>query len=76
MDFAVSADLRVKIIENKRIDENLDLARELKKAVEYEHDGYTNYCWHVWNSPQRLGNGTGRVGNQRTNRDHLNYSIM
>ena len=36
-------------------------------------DSETNCNWHVWNSPQRLGNRIRRLGNQRTNQDHPVY---
>ena len=43
MDFAVLADLRVKIKENEKRNNYLDLARELKKkALEHEDNGDTN----------------------------------
>ena len=35
-----------------------------KKAVKYEGDSDTNHHWRAWNSPKRLGKGTGRVGNR------------
>ena len=46
-----------------------------KKAVKHEGDSDTKCNWTAWNRPQRLGKGTGRVGNQKTNRDHSNYCI-
>ena len=49
MDFAVLADHRVKIEENEKRDKYLDLARELKKAVEHESNNVTNCNWNVWN---------------------------
>ena len=39
MDFAVSADRRLKTTENEKRDRYLDLARDLKKAVGHESDG-------------------------------------
>ena len=46
VDFDVPADHRVKWKENKNKDKYLDLARELKKTVEYESDSntYKNWC--------------------------------
>ena len=41
MDFAVSADHRVKLKESEETDKYLDLARELK-TMEHERDGDTN----------------------------------
>ena len=55
---------------------NLDLARELKKAMEYEGDGDTNRNRCPRNDPKRLGKRTGRVGNQRTSSDHRNYNFI
>ena len=62
--------------ENEKRDKYWDLARELKKTTEYESDGDANYISRTWNGRQRLGKGNGRVGIQRTNRDHPNYSIV
>ena len=42
VDFAVPADNRVKLKESEKKDKYQDLARELKKIVEHEGDGYTN----------------------------------
>ena len=39
-----------------------------------EHDSNYNLC--AQNDPQRLDKGVGRVGNLRTSRDHVNYSIV
>ena len=44
MDFAVPADNRIKLKENKKKDKYLDLAGELKKQ-EHESDGDTNCNW-------------------------------
>ena len=41
-------------------------ARELKKKMEYEGDGNTNCNWCAWNNPQKIGKGTGRLGNKWT----------
>ena len=50
VDFAVSADLRIKLKECEKRDKYLDLTRELKKTVEHAGDNYTNCDWCVWNS--------------------------
>ena len=42
VDFAVLAEHRVKLKESEKKDKYLALARELKKTVEHESDGYTN----------------------------------
>ena len=54
MDFVFPADHRVKIRESEKITKYLDLARELKKAVEHEVDGDTNCNWSTWTGPKRL----------------------
>ena len=48
VDFAVLADHRVKLRESEKNDKYLDFARELKKNVEHESDGYTNYNYCSW----------------------------
>ena len=40
-----------------------------RKKVEDEGDADTN-CRYACNGLQRFGNGTGRIGNPRKNRDH------
>ncbi len=51
VDFAVSADHRIKLKECEKRDKYLDLARELKKTtVEHAGDNYTNCNWCVWNN--------------------------
>ena len=47
-----------------------------KQAMEYESDSDTYCSWCTWNSPQRLGKRNRSIGNQRTNRDHLDDSIV
>ena len=76
MDFAVPADHRVKSKEIEKKDKYLILARELKKPMKHESDGdaFCNQC--VRYSYQRIATGTGGLGNKRTNRDNLNYSII
>ena len=49
VDFAVPDDHGVKLKENEKKDKYLDLARELKKTVEYERD-VTNFNWYSWYS--------------------------
>ena len=50
VDFAVSADHRLKLKECEKKDKYLDLARGLKKTMEHAGDNYTNCNWCVWNS--------------------------
>ena len=47
---AVRADHRIKLKECKNKDKYLDLARELKKAVEHESDDCTNCDWSFWHN--------------------------
>ena len=61
----------MKIQESEKIDKYLELVRE-RKAVEQEKDGDTDSSWCVWNGTQEPRKGTGRVGNQWSNRDHSN----
>ncbi len=42
MDFAVSADHRIKLKECEKKDKYLNFARDLKKTMEHEGDNYTN----------------------------------
>ena len=50
VDFAILADHRIKLKECEKKDKYLELARGLKKTVEYAGDNYTNSNWCVWNS--------------------------
>ena len=45
MDFEVPVDHRVKLKENEKNDNYLDLFRELKKTVEHQSDDNTNCNW-------------------------------
>ena len=76
VDFAVSANHRVNLKESEKIDKYLDLARELKKTIEYVSDGDTNCNWCAQYCHQRISRGTGELGNKRTSGDHPNYSII
>ena len=56
--------------QSKKIDKYLDVAREQKKAMEYESHGDT-YCIQCsWNSPQKPGKEIGGAGYQRKNWDY------
>ena len=76
VDFAVPVDHRVKLNECEKRDKCHNLARELKKTVEYERDDHTNCNWCFWYSHQKIGTRTGGLGNKRTGRDCLNYYII
>ena len=43
--------------------------------MEHEGDGDTIYNWGTWNDFQRIGKGTGKIGNQRTSKDYPDYII-
>ena len=60
VDFAVLADLRVKLEESRKRDTYQDLARELKKVIEHVGDSATNCYSCTWNNPQRIGKGIER----------------
>ena len=59
--------------ENKKLT-NTWILLESWKTVEHDSDLNTNYDFCPWNSPQRLVKGTGEIGDQRKNRDQLEYS--
>ena len=44
--------------------------------MEHESDGDTICNWCTRYSPQRIGTGTGELGNKRTSGDHPNYRIV
>ena len=54
MDLVEQADHRVKTKENEKGVKYLNLARELKKAIEQESDSDTNYNWCAMNDLQNL----------------------
>ena len=74
MDFAVSADHRIKPKECEKKDKYLDLARELKKTMEQEGDKFTYCDWCFWYNNKRIIKATGGLGSYRTIGDHSNYS--
>ena len=45
----------------------LERCQRTKKTMEHESDDDTSCNWCIWNNPQRLGKGVGRVGNRWTN---------
>ena len=77
VDFAVPADLRVKLKESEKREKNLDLAGELKKPwKKHESNDDTNYNWCSCSSHQTIGTGDRAFVNQRTSGGHPNYSII
>ena len=57
MDFAISADHRVKLKEDKKREKCLDLARERKKTMEHKSDDDANYNSYAWYCHQRISKG-------------------
>ena len=55
VDFAVSADQRIKLKAFEKRDKYLTLARELKKTMEHVSDGDTNCNRYTQHSHQRIG---------------------
>ena len=62
VDLAVPADHKVKIKEKDKGDKYLD--------------GDTNCNWSTWKDSEKVGKEGRRVKNQRTSRDHPDYSIV
>ena len=50
VDFTVPADHRINLKESEKKDKYLDLARELKKKLEYESNDCANCNWYVRHS--------------------------
>ena len=71
MDFAISADHRVKLKESGNRDKYLNRARKQKKqknkkkktTLKHESDGDTNCNRYARYHHQRIGTGNGRLGN-------------
>ena len=76
VNFAVPADHSIKLKECEKKDKYLDLARELKKTMEYEGDNNTNRDWCFRFSNWTIIKGTGGLGCWMTSGDHPNYSII
>ena len=76
VDFVFPADHWVKLNESEKRDKILDLAWQLKKTMEHENEGDTYCNRRAWYIHQRIGKGTGGLGNKRTSGDHPNYSIV
>ena len=76
VDLAVPADYRVKLEECEKRDKYFDIARELKKTVEYESDENTNCNWCSWYSHQRISTRPGGLGNDMTSGNNPNYCVI
>ena len=70
MDFAISADHRIKLKDSEKKGKYPDFARKLKKTMEHEGDNYTNRDWCFWYRHQRI------IGGWRTSGNHPNNSII
>ena len=46
---------------------------ENRKNMEYESDGNVNCNWCTRYNHERIGTGTGGLGNKRMSGDYLNY---
>ena len=75
-DFCIPADHRLKLKENLKKDKYLDLARELKKTMEYESGNNIKCDWWFLYSHQRIIKVSGGLGYKRTSEDHRNYYII
>ena len=68
MDFAVSADHRIKLKESSKKYKYFDLGRELNKTMERDVDDYTNCDWCIRYSNYRISKGTGGHAEHPNNR--------
>ena len=69
MDFAVPDDHKIKL-------KVLRPCWRIEKSMEHESDCDTNCNRCTLYSHQRIGTGTGGLGNKRTSEDHTNYRIV
>ena len=76
VEFAISADYRVKLKESKNRDNYLDLASELKKNMEDEGDDDTNSNSSVPCNLQMVGRRTGGFGNKTRSGEHPSCSVV
>ena len=76
VDFPVPVDYRIKLKECEKRDKYLNLARELKKTMEYGGDNYTDCDWCFWHGNQTIIEGPGRFRSWRPSWDHQNNSII
>ena len=53
VDFVMLADHGIKQKENEKQNKYMDLARDLKKAVEHEGDSDGNCCWVSLSNPKK-----------------------
>ena len=77
VEFAIPADLRVKLKDSEKRDKYLEFVREEKKTT-MEHEGdYDNSCnWCTWNNSQRIGKKARRLGNKSSSGDYQDYNTI
>ena len=73
MDFAVSADFKLKLKESKK--RYVDLSREMEEDIKHQGDDNTNWNRCVLYSHLSIGTGTGRLENRKSG-DYQDYSII
>ena len=76
MNFAVSADHRIKLKECEKKDKYLDLTRELKKLWNMKVTIILIVIDAFGTVHQRINKRTGELGNKWTTGDHPNYYII
>ena len=76
MDFAVLADLKMKIEISEKIDNYMDLARERLRTMEHESDSNTNYSSCTWNVSQSFVKKCGGTENARKCRGNKDQNIF
>ena len=54
----------------------LEPCQRTENVVEHESDRDSNCIWCRWNDSQRVGKRTGKIENQRKNRDYPDYNIV
>ena len=75
VEFAVSADHRIKLKEYEKKDKYLDLARELKKLWNMKVTIIPIVIGVIWHSHQRILKETRGLGGRRTSGEHPNCII-
>ena len=75
MDFAVSADHRIKLKASEKKDKYFDLVKELKKLWNMKVTVIPVVIGALGIVAKRFGSGTGGLGNKKTSGDNANYSI-
>ena len=76
MDFDVPPEHRVKIKESENRDKYFELARELRKLRNMKVTETSFVFGALRKDPKSTGSRAGGFRNQRTSRDHPDYSIV